>query len=539
MIETSKEIAQRSYLDLFSHLSRIIAQKTDLNDLVLSSVRIIQSVLQVKNCSIMLMDAEEKHLIMRASTIIDEREWSETVVRIGDGIAGRVAETGRAQLVAKSRVKPLKERKREYQKYETDSFICVPLQTAQSILGVINVTDHVDKRLLTAVDLEMLEAIARLIASAISSHYLWVRNQESRDHLAQVIDGLPLGMMTIGASGRLTLCNRAARQYLGVPLAAELNKDWEDYFNNEVVPQIKKARKQLAAGSSSFSAEFTLTSSLEHGKARNVRISAFEAEDIAPLEHNQVLFIIEDLQQMQELWELRRSDQMKSTFLSLISHELRTPLASIKGSVHLLNQMAPPEMQKKADRLFAILHRNSDRLARLVNNILDVMDLESDNLNLYRKRTDLHELVQRIVERFAKAEQEKTIHWERRLDAEESEFYVDEGRFGQVVDHLVENAVKFTTDGGSIRISSLIQDDHWILQVANSGREIEPEQHERVFSRFYQVDETLTRESGGTGIGLYICREIMRLHKGDIRVDPDYSGGARIEVLLPRTVEVV
>jgi signal transduction histidine kinase len=268
---------------------------------------------------------------------------------------------------------------------------------------------------------------------------------------------------------------------------------------------------------------------------RSVRVSAIEAQDLAALEQNHVLFLVEDLQQMQELWELRRSDQLKSTFLSIISHELRTPLASIKGSIHLLNQISPPEMRQKADRLFAILHRNSDRLARLVNNILDVMDLETSNLHLYRKSTDMRDLITRITKRFEIAEVEKNLTWNIHLEAEPAHLYIDESRFGQVVDHLIENAVKFAQEGGEICVRTESKGGNWVLKVSNSGREIPLDLREKVFSRFYQADGTLTRDSGGTGLGLYLCREIMRLHKGEIMVDPDFRGGTRMKVILPET----
>ncbi|MFW6255992.1 MAG: ATP-binding protein [Candidatus Sumerlaeota bacterium] len=529
---------------MFSNLSKIIAQTTNIDDLVLSSVQVIQSVLLVKNCSIMLIDSNDNALVLRASTTIPQEEWSQIRVERGKGIAGRVALTGRPIMVSESRVHQKEELKEgesardkgvpTAKRYETDSFISVPLQSGKSVLGVINITDHVKKRMLTAIDLEMLEAIARLIASAVSSHYLWVRTREAREHLSHVFDGLPLGMFTINAQGRLSLCNKAARQYLSVDQNAELNQPWKEYFHELIKPHISKALNQIGRGGQSYSAEFQVPESID-GETHSVRISALEAEDLAALEQNHVLFLVEDLQQMQELGELRRSDQLKSTFLSIISHELRTPLASIKGAIHLLNQMAPPDMRQKADRLFAILHRNSDRLARLVNNILDVMDLESDNLNLYPKRVDLHELVSRVAKRFEAAEFEKDIEWTMDFDAEKYELYVDESRFGQVVDHLIENAVKFTQEGGSIKIQTKNKGGMWVLQVANSGREIPQELREKIFTRFYQADGTLTRDSGGTGLGLYLCREILRKHRGEILVDPDFKNGTRMKVLLPES----
>jgi signal transduction histidine kinase len=546
MDQTPRQATQQGYLQLVSHLSRIVASTADLSEILRSSVQVIQTLLDVENCSIMLLAANGTTLRMGASSVIPEEDWKKISIPVGSGIAGRVAKTGREVVVARTRAVDMGERPQgpvtTPRKYRTDSYICLPLRSEEAILGVVNVTDHVENRQLDVRDFELVQAVAHLIGSAVNNHYQWVRARESREHMSKVMDGLPVGMFTIAPSGELVLCNRAARQYLGLSPApgsegtaaappSALGEQWSAYFPESVRQHVSRALREIPRGRS-FSSEFEVTDQTGT-KRRSVRMSALEVEAFASLESRHILFLVEDLQQMQELWELRRSDQMKSTFLSLISHELRTPLASIKGSIHLLNQLAPPEMREKANRLFAILHRNSDRLARLVNNILDVMDLESESLTLYRKRTDLHELVLRVAKRFETSEVEKSIRWTVELKAPISELYVDEGRFGQVVEHLVENAVKFTPDGGEIRVATDSVGGDWVLSVENSGREIDPELREKVFTRFYQVDATLTRDYGGSGLGLYLCREILQLHGGKIWVDPDFKGGARLKVSLP------
>jgi signal transduction histidine kinase len=263
------------------------------------------------------------------------------------------------------------------------------------------------------------------------------------------------------------------------------------------------------------------------------------ADSLASLQNRQVLFFVEDLQQMKELVDLRRSDQMKSNFLSLISHELRTPLASIKGAIHLLNQMEAGDFKENAERIFVVLHRNIDRLTSLVNNILDAMDLDTHSLRLYRKRTDLHELVEKVVGKMQGNGAEKSIAWQVELAPSHEGVYVDESRLGQVVEHLLENALKFTSANGKIRIETVSGDKTWTLRVANSGRPIDASLHEKIFSRFYQVDGTLTRYYGGSGLGLYLCREIVRLHGGDIRIDPSFQDGACFEVTVPEITELV
>lgn len=532
--KNAQNTTPRFYLDLFFDLSRIISQSSDLSQLVRSAMEMIQRVMGVKNCSIMLMNPEGTALTMRASSVITPELWKSIHIDLGKGVAGKVARNGRAVLVTPGQTAFSAENNNR--SYETDSFICAPLAYDGKILGVVNVTDHEKKRSLTPTDLEVVEAIARFIASAVHNHFLWLKNRESREHLTQVLEGIPLGMFTISENHRLTLCNRAAQQFLGMKeWAAEAEpKSWEEYFLPGVRTEIAKALETMQKGQESYSSEFQIAPLEDEKRQRSVRISALPTESFGYLDQSHILFMVEDLQQMRELWELRRSDQMKSTFLSLISHELRTPLASIKGSIHLLNQITPPELRERSDRLFAILHRNSDRLARLVNNILDVLDLESHTLQLYRKRTDMRHLVTRIAQRFKQVEFEKVITWEVDCGEEEQPLYIDESRMGQVVDQLLENATKFTDTEGSVAVESAFKEGCWELRVANSGKRIEKAYQDKVFSRFYQIDNTLTREYGGSGLGLYICREIVALHNGRIFVDSAFEEGTRIIVQIPQ-----
>ncbi|MFW6303977.1 MAG: GAF domain-containing protein, partial [Candidatus Sumerlaeota bacterium] len=465
--------SRKAYLDLFSHLSQIISHESDLSKLIKASLDIIQSSLDVKDCSIMLLNPEGTALNMLGSTRIPEENWSKISIRLGDGIAGRVAESGEAIMVTPDKPLPAEDQAltTPRERYRSDSFISVPLHIIDEyrIIGVLNVTDHMDNHAMTEFDLEVLEAIGQLVASAIDSHRLWVRTHEARQHLSRVMNGVPIGMFTISTKGKMTLCNHAARDYLNVLQSAELGRSWQDYFSEDIKKEIHRSIDELMSGNSSYSCEFKV-SDRKDGTEHKVRLSALKAEELSSsLETNYALFLVEDLRQTQELAELRRSDQMKSNFLSLISHELRTPLAAMKGAIHILNQMSPPDMREKASKVFTILYRNSDRLTGLVNNILDVLDLEGHTLTLYRKRRDMNALTTSIVENFKARAIPKNIHWEVDLSAERSEIYVDEGRVSQVLTHLIENAVKFVCEGGTISLKSHSEDKKWVLRLCNTG----------------------------------------------------------------------
>jgi signal transduction histidine kinase len=144
-----------------------------------------------------------------------------------------------------------------------------------------------------------------------------------------------------------------------------------------------------------------------------------------------------------------------------------------------------------------------------------------------------------ILEGFKGRVLAKEINWEVSLDAVNNEIAVDEGRVCQVLSHLIENAMKFTYDGGTISIRSRSHGDKWELRLANTGPTIDPRFKEKIFTKFYQVDETLTREISGTGLGLYLSREIMRLHEGDIHLDTDFEDGACFVITLPEKARLL
>jgi len=517
--------------EVFLNLSKVIAHTGDFNEMLRSAQRVIESSLHIEKCSILVLNSDESALTVGASSVIPEDMWPRVQIPRGHGIAGRVLETGISE-IGKVSVEPDSQPGGRAELYETDDYLCVPMRGSLDIIGVVTAADRGDHRPFTRADLEMLEALAKLTALSIENHHLWTESRESREHMAQLLEDIPVGMFTITPSDTLSICNKAARRDLDLPPIAKVKPPWREVFSEEVQSHIQRALRKVRQGHSSWTDEFEIHDA-ESGQVRSVRISTLEAGGITPLGRRHVLFIVEDLNQMREILELRRSDQIKSNFLSLVSHELRTPLASIKGAVHLLDQMSPPSMREQAERIFAILYRNSERLTRLVNNILDVLDLESEALTLYRKRSDVHELIRRVANRYRDAVKTKKIVWEIALDASDSILYIDESRLGQVIDHVLENAVKFNPDGGTIRIDSANDEGRWILGVSNTGPPIEPEQHEKIFTRFYQADASLTRECGGSGLGLYLCREIMRLHEGEILVDKGFANGARFIMSLP------
>jgi two-component system, sensor histidine kinase and response regulator len=243
--------------------------------------------------------------------------------------------------------------------------------------------------------------------------------------------------------------------------------------------------------------------------------------------------------------QLQQMDRLKSRFLSMASHELKTPLTSISGlSQVLLRRMrrrleqGPPsdgewlaEQQGHVERL-ELLNSQTSRLGRLIDELLDVSRIESGKLEFLMAPVDVAELVQEVAARLQMTTSAHTIAVE--TDGDTGPVLADRDHLEQVLDNLVTNAIKFSPEGGTIRVSLRDAGEAVVLSVADPGVGIPPEQLEAIFDLFYQADDPVSRRTGGMGLGLYISREIVTRHGGRIWAESEPNAGSTFNVALPR-----
>ena len=206
---------------------------------------------------------------------------------------------------------------------------------------------------------------------------------------------------------------------------------------------------------------------------------------------------------------------MRIDFVANVSHELRTPLTSIKGYVDTLIEDVSQRKAVDPDFL-SIISRNSERLMNLMNDLLDLSAIESDDI-LQKDSVDTKDLTSRVMRQLQATFEAKNQKVGANLRA--ATVSADAQRAEQVVVNLLDNAVKYTPPGGNIEISWLADGNDVVLQVWNDGPAIPIEHHPRLFERFYRVDKARSREQGGTGLGLAIVKHIMQKHEGSVWVE--------------------
>jgi PAS domain S-box-containing protein len=234
-----------------------------------------------------------------------------------------------------------------------------------------------------------------------------------------------------------------------------------------------------------------------------------------------------------DISERKRIDRLKDEFVSTVSHELRTPLTSISGSLGLLIGGAAGALPESAVRLLTIAQTNSQRLVRLINDILDIEKIESGQVIFNFRRIDVRALAEQVIE--ANRGYADGFDVRVRLDpaGHSGEVHADQDRLAQVFTNLLSNAIKFSPTGGEVAVTVEERGDTVRISVRDHGDGIPAEFKPRVFEKFAQADATDARQKGGTGLGLSIVEQIVARLGGSVGFDDAEGGGTVFHVELP------
>jgi signal transduction histidine kinase len=265
-----------------------------------------------------------------------------------------------------------------------------------------------------------------------------------------------------------------------------------------------------------------------------LRLAAAIAERAAPALDNAALW--GDLQE--QVRREQRAQRVKDDFLSIVSHELRTPLTSIQGYAQLLEARMRDSSGAKEMSQMRVIRSQVTRMRRLVDDLLDVSRIDRrGGVSIEPEAIDLAEEVREAAARAAREHPERTIAAEAR---DEIPIRADRDRIGQVLTNLLDNAVKYSPEGGPVTIRARAAGDRVEIAVLDTGVGISADQAEVIFERFFQADADAGRRFGGLGLGLYITRAIVEAHGGEISAQPNAEAGhgTMIRVTLPRVARV-
>jgi PAS domain S-box-containing protein len=225
-------------------------------------------------------------------------------------------------------------------------------------------------------------------------------------------------------------------------------------------------------------------------------------------------------------------DRLKDEFVALVSHELRTPLTSIRGYLELIREGKGGAITEKQEHFLEVMNRNSERLLRLVSDLLFVAQAESGKVALELESLDLAEVAKESIDATRPLAAKRTIALNFAA-ADELPLSADRARLVQLLDNLLSNALKFTPEGGRVDVTLSAQNGHAVLEVADSGIGIPRAEQDRLFERFYRASTATAQAVPGTGLGLAIAKAIVDAHGGNIEVESDEGSGSLFRVELP------
>ncbi|MFA5093237.1 MAG: PAS domain S-box protein [Candidatus Omnitrophota bacterium] len=233
--------------------------------------------------------------------------------------------------------------------------------------------------------------------------------------------------------------------------------------------------------------------------------------------------------------DLQKLDKLKSEFVSVVSHELRTPLSIIKEGVSLVIDRIPGEINLKQERILSTSKDNINRLARIIDNLLDISKIESGKVHLNKQLTDINGLVHKVVDNFILKAKDKGIQVRLNLPPGELNILVDEDRIFEVFTNLINNSLKFT-EKGYVQIEIIDQGDKVQCQVSDTGIGIHKDNLNKLFAKFVQFDRVDGGGEKGTGLGLSIAKGFIELHGGKIWAESVYGEGTQIYFTLSKTI---
>ena len=394
------------------------------------------------------------------------------------------------------------------------SVICVPLRARKQPLGALTLVRTGAGSPYGADDLALAEDLADRIALAVDRARLYGEVEERAD-AARVLAHVADGVVLLDRNGIVRQWNPAAAAITAIEAADVIGRPAA-----EAIPGWQEAAESVPVSTSPDPghAEVVIPIETERGE-RWISISG-------------VQFFGGIVYAFRDLTEMRHLEEVKADFIATASHELRTPLAAVYGAAQTLlrHDFALDEVGR--DRFVSLIAEESERLGRIVNEILLANQLDAGRLDLEAEPFDAADLVERVVEA-TRAYAPPAVKLELSVPDNLLPVAADLDKVRQVLVNLVENAIKYSPDGGRVEVGAKPRGTNVCFHVRDEGLGIAPEEQSRVFEKFYRVDPHMMRGVGGTGLGLYICKELVSRMGGRIWVESNDGKGSTFLFELP------
>ena len=348
--------------------------------------------------------------------------------------------------------------------------------------------------------------------------------QESK-RLNSILSYMTDGVLATNRRGKITMINDMAKKQLGVQKEDVLNKSILELLKIEDEYELRDLITQIP--------ELMIDSQDANGEYLSLRVRF-------ALVRRESGFISGLVAVLHDTTEQEKEERERRLFVSNVSHELRTPLTSVKSYLEALDEGALSE--PVAPDFIKVSLDETNRMMRMVTDLLHLSRIDNATSHLDVELINFTAFITFILNRFDKmrgSDEEKKYELVRDYPITSVWIEIDTDKMTQVIDNILNNAIKYSPDGGKITVTMKTTDDQMILSISDQGLGIPKQDLPRIFDRFYRVDRARSRSQGGTGLGLSIAKEIIKQHKGFIWAKSEYGKGSTFTIVLPYDKDAV
>ncbi|MCB9140522.1 MAG: GAF domain-containing protein [Caldilineaceae bacterium] len=405
----------------------------------------------------------------------------------------------------------------------------IPLLFEEELLGIIYLFRG--EYAFTKMDWQLLQGFANQAAIAVRNARLYQQLETERSRLQTIVENSADGIMILDAAQRVLVINPALAAMLDVKPETTVGRFYHDVLTLDNV-----TGDDLAAADDLdvFFLDENPRCEGDLNRPGGRRLTLAVTYTPITNEDGALLNVVVNVY---DITRFREEEEIKSTFTSIISHELKTPVALIKGYAQTLAREDADWDSETARQGLQVIEEEADRLEALINNLLDVSRIQASGLRLDFADVDIQTLAAKVAANFRTQTTSHRIELD--FPAQLPLVWGDEERIRQVLNNLVSNAIKYSPEGGLIRIGGWYEaadqghDNRVVLYVADEGIGIPSDELPHIFDRFYRVDSSLRRSTDGAGLGLFLCKAIAEAHGGEIWVRSEQDKGTTFFIALP------
>lgn len=489
-------------LETLERLGQSITSSLNLDSVLSSVVDAAVELTGAEEGSLLLLDESTGEMYMRAARNFQDEFVRTFRLPTEDSMAGTVLTSGQPVCLDEQTPQKIKTA------YLVHSLVYVPLKIKGRVFGVLGVDNRTVRQSFKERDVMVLSAIAEYAVIALQNAGLYAEVTQERNKLETILTRVQDGVIVLDLEGRLVLVNSAARDVQG--LAAE--QPYEGLLFEEVFTDLELQRLVKSAGRSLYNrAEVTAPD----GRIFSARITPIPEVGLAITLH--------------DITYLKKLDRIKSDFVSTVSHDLRSPLTAIMGYVELIERAGPVTDRQKD--FIRRVHLNVRSITNLMDDLLHLGHIES-GFDVSKESLALNQMVQLATDGFTKQLSEKNLSVACQLADKLPLVYANPVQMRQMLDKLIDNAVKYTPNGGKVNVTTAVEQNQVILQIQDTGKGVPAIDLPYIFDKFYR-GSNVAHEVSGTGLGLAIVKSIVENHQGRIWVDSTAGNGALFTVVLP------